>query len=117
MDPRGEVPPPTGGHIVRRSHRVLVMVGSALTMTLVAFLLALREAWRGAIPVAWVLLASVAFHALAVAVPLFNTRDAYQYAMQGRIAAIHGANPYVATPNDYRSDPLFPYIGPEWRAS
>ncbi len=42
---------------------------------------------------------------LAVAVPPQGSKDLWAYAMQGRIVAIHHANPYVHPPTEYRADP------------
>src|SRR4051794_32999734 len=88
---------------------VLIAVGT--------FLYALRAAWRGELPLRWVLILGIAFHVAVVFLPLLLSRDVYSYAFYGRISSLHGANPYVATPVDFRGDRLFPLIGPQWRAT
>jgi alpha-1,6-mannosyltransferase len=88
---------------------VLIAVGT--------FLYALRAAWRGELPLRWVLILGIALHVAVVFLPLLLSRDVYSYAFYGRIASLHGANPYVATPVDFRADRLFPLIGPQWRAT
>jgi hypothetical protein len=80
-----------------------------------AFLFALREAWRGHLSVRIVLWLGVGFIAVAVLMPLLFSRDVYSYSMYGRIASIHHANPYVATPDRFPSDPVFHLVGPQWR--
>ena len=47
-------------------------------------------------------------------VPLLFSRDVYSYAFYGRIAAVHGENPYVHTPVEFAGDDLWPLIGPKW---
>jgi hypothetical protein len=42
--------------------------------------------------------------------------DAWTYWDYGRIAAVHGANPYRATPADFPSDPAYAWAGRGWRA-
>jgi alpha-1,6-mannosyltransferase len=79
------------------------------------FLLALREAWRGRISFRFALWLGVAFAAVAVVLPLLFSRDVYSYAIYGRIASVHHANPYVDLPQQFSSDPVFPFVGTGWR--
>ena len=51
---------------------------------------------------------------VATMVPLLFSRDVYSYAFYGRIAAVHGENPYVHTPVEFAGDDLWPLIGPKW---
>jgi alpha-1,6-mannosyltransferase len=80
-----------------------------------AFLFVLREAWQRNLGVRLVLWISIAFVVVSSALPVLLSRDVYSYTIYGRIASVHHANPYVAVPNDFRSDPVFPVVGPEWR--
>jgi hypothetical protein len=61
-----------------------------------------------------VLVLAVAYHAALLLLPLLFSRDVYSYAAYGRIAAIHSANPYVATPADYPHDVIARFVGPKW---
>jgi hypothetical protein len=47
--------------------------------------------------------------------PLLISTDAWTYWDYGRIAAVHGANPYVANPDDFTADPAFRWAGSGWR--
>ena len=47
--------------------------------------------------------------------PLLLSTDAWTYWDYGRIAAVHDANPYEATPSDFPDDPAFPCVGTAWR--
>lgn len=44
----------------------------------------------------------------ACALPNIN-RDIYNYILSGRVAAIHGANPYEVAPDRFPGDPIYPY--------
>lgn len=86
-----------------------------LVFASVAFVYAVREAWRGRITVRLALTLGIAFNLLMLAVPLLLSRDVYNYAMYGRILSVHHANPYVAVPADYPADPIFELSGEKWR--
>ncbi len=79
-----------------------------------AFLLVLREAWRGNLPARLVIGLAVSYHVVVLFLPLLFSRDVYSYGIYGRIVSVHHANPYVATPADFLGDPFSPYVGPKW---
>ena len=87
----------------------------AAALAVAGFLALLRSAWQGAIGLRTVVWCSVAATVIvATMVPLLFSRDVYSYAFYGRIAAVHGENPYVRTPVEFAGDPLWPLIGPKW---
>jgi hypothetical protein len=49
--------------------------------------------------------------------PLLLSTDAWAYWAYGRIAAVHDANPYRDTPQDFPRDPALPHVGTDWRDS
>ncbi|MFN8233230.1 MAG: hypothetical protein U0V56_07095 [Actinomycetota bacterium] len=79
-----------------------------------SFLVVLRAAWQGRVSVRAVFALTVAYHVVVLVLPLLFSRDVYSYALYGRIAGVHGANPYVATPADFPEDPLSLLVGPKW---
>ena len=79
-----------------------------------AFVFALVQAWRGGVSLRSVLILGLALHALALAVPLFLSRDVYSYAIYGRMLSEHGANPYTAIPAAFASDPMYPLVSVDW---
>jgi len=79
-----------------------------------AFLLLLREAWRGTVRLRAVLILAVGYHVALLLLPLLFSRDVYSYAYYGKIAATYQANPYVATPADFPGDALAAFVGPKW---
>jgi hypothetical protein len=52
---------------------------------------------------------------LPLAGPVLLSTDAYTYWMYGRVAAVHGGNPYVDEPRGYPDDPAYPRMGADWR--
>ena len=93
----------------------LVGVGvAAVGLSAVAFLLVLRAAWRGELPMRTVVTLVIASHVVVVFLPLLFSRDVYSYAMYGRIASVYHANPYVSTPADFPADPFTSLVGQKW---
>ncbi len=63
------------------------------------------------------------FGATLVLLPSLPSDDVFSYILYGRIAAVHGANPLVATPGDFSGDPFLSLVfwrgtrsvyGPAW---
>ncbi|HEX2031581.1 MAG TPA: hypothetical protein VHL78_09290 [Actinomycetota bacterium] len=79
-----------------------------------AFLYALLEAWRGRLPLRWVLVVGLGLHVLALLTPLFLSRDVYSYAIYGRMVSVHGVNPYVDIPAGFAGDPVYPLVSVDW---
>ena len=106
-------------HASSMSNNVLVAAGVPVTIfAVVAFLLLLREAWRGNVSLRSVLILFIAYHVVVLMLPLLFSRDVYSYAFYGRIVAVYHGNPYVQTPLHYVSDPgarpLWHLLGPKW---
>jgi hypothetical protein len=99
----------------RLSRDVVAVVGAAVLFAAVgAFLYALRQAWAGALTVRRVIAVAVVLHASAVVIPVFLSRDVYSYAIYGRMVSEYGANPYVAIPAEFTSDPVYPLVSVDW---
>lgn len=62
-----------------------------------------------------VLTLAVAIQLAPLGAPLLLSTDAWTYWDYGRIAAVHGGNPYRETPNDYPADPAYAWAGSGWR--
>jgi hypothetical protein len=54
---------------------------------------------------------------LAVALPPVASGDVWCYAMYGRIAAFHHANPYLVPPSFFRRDPFLGRVPKAWRST
>lgn len=97
-----------------RGGALVALAVGAVALAALGFLLALRAAWRGEVGVGVVLGLTAVAHLAVLTLPLLLSRDVYSYGMYGRIAAVHGANPYVTVPADLTRDPLFGLVGPRW---
>jgi alpha-1,6-mannosyltransferase len=85
-----------------------------VVVVLVAFGLLLGEAWARKVRLSAVLLASAISLAISVAAPLLLSRDVYTYAGYGRIEALYGHNPYVATLSSFPHDPFVAVTPGQW---
>ena len=102
-------------HLDRLQGDPLLAIGVlAALLATAAFLLLLREAFRGKVSVGAVAVVVVGAHALLLLVPLLFSRDVYSYAFYGRIAGVYGGNPYVQTPLDHSGDMLWNFVGSQW---
>jgi len=57
---------------------------------------------------------ALAIQVVPLAAPLLISTDAWTYWDYARIAAVHGANPYVRTPDDFPQDAAFRHVGTGW---
>ncbi|HEX6845031.1 MAG TPA: glycosyltransferase 87 family protein [Actinomycetota bacterium] len=96
----------------------LMVVGLLATAaSAVAFLLVVREAWAGRLPMRTVAILAVVYHVVVLMLPLLFSRDVYSYAYYGRIVSTYGGNPYVRTPDDFPLNSLWPLTWPGWRGT
>jgi Glycosyltransferase family 87 len=82
-----------------------------------AYVLALWAIDRGGARLAAVALLAAAIQLAPLSAPLILSSDAWVYWDYGRIAAVHGGNPYREPPDAYPADPAFAYIPEGWRHS
>jgi hypothetical protein len=96
----------------------LVLIGTAALVTAAAgFLMVLREAWQGRLPMRTAVILAVAANLIVLTLPLLFSRDVYSYVFQGRIFSTYGANPYSATPADFELNSIFEVTWPGWRGT
>lgn len=91
-----------------------VFGAAALFAAAGAFLYSLGVAWRGRLTVRRVVVVGILLHLLALAIPLFLSRDVYSYAIYGRMVSEHGANPYTVIPAAFAADPVYPLVSVDW---
>jgi hypothetical protein len=80
-----------------------------------AYLVGVLVLERLAVRTRAVVLLACAVQIVPLAAPVLLSTDAYAYWDYGRIAAVHGANPYEETPLDFPEDPAFPFVGADLR--
>ena len=82
-----------------------------------AFVLYVAGTWLargGAYSLRTAVAVAVVVQAMALAAPLLLSKDVYLYWAGGRIAVVHHASPYRATPADYPDDPAHAYVSEIW---
>jgi hypothetical protein len=105
--------PDTGGRLAGDRAWAAAFLG-CLAAAFVAYLGGLWLVRRGG-RVALVGALAVAIQLAPLAAPPLLSSDVYTYWDYGRIAAVHGASPYRATPADFPRDPAFARVGADWR--
>lgn len=101
--------------IDRLSRGVVAALGAMVIFAAAgAFLYALGRAWRGELPVRRVIAVGLLLHALALAMPVFLSRDVYSYGFYGRMVSRYGANPYTEIPASFAHDPAYPFVSVDW---
>lgn len=109
------VRPGTALGLDRLSREGLAVLGAAaLFAAALAFLWALRAAWHGELTIRRVLIVGVLLHILAIAIPLFLSRDVYSYGIYGRMVSRLGANPYATIPAAFFDDPSYRLVSVDW---
>ena len=106
-----------GGRIASDDPAAVVASVLAIALVVVGFGLVARVAWRGELSLRATFLLAAIGCVVVLAMPLLYSRDVYSYALYGRIAAFHHANPYVVTPAEVSTDPFFPLVGSQWRST
>jgi hypothetical protein len=97
------------------SRDALAVVGAAaLFGAALAFLWSLRAAWRGELTVRRIVILGLLLHLLAVAIPVFLSRDVYSYTIYGRMVSRLGANPYATIPAAFFDDPSYRLVSVDW---
>jgi hypothetical protein len=107
--------PGHGGHLVGDRGWAWAFLGclAAAFVVYLAGLWLLRSGGRLAVVAAL----AAAIQLVPLGAPLLLSSDAWTYWDYGRIAAVHGGNPYRAVPEDYPRDVAAPYVGAAWRDS
>jgi len=90
---------------------LFAMLAGAFAAYLVALVLLQRAPPR----LAAVMTIAVAVQLAPLGAPLLLSTDAWTYWDYGRIAAVHGGNPYVDRPSSFPDDPALREMGARWR--
>lgn len=102
-------------HLSDVGRRGLTAVAWALLLAVVAaFAVVIVEAWWKRVQVGAVLTAASCSIVVAVSAPLLLSRDVYTYAAYGRIEALYGSNPYLATLSTFPHDPFVAVASVQW---
>jgi alpha-1,6-mannosyltransferase len=88
---------------------------AALACAFALYLLGLLLLSRRSATLSAVLVVAVAIQLAPLAAPLLLSTDGYSYWDYGRIAAVHGGNPYKDRPSRWPSDPAYRRMGKDWQ--
>jgi len=81
-----------------------------------ALMLLLTRGQRGAvISKRWAIVLIAALHAIVFAGPILISTDIFSYIAYARMGVEHGLNPYLHGPVAISRDPVFQYVGHDWR--
>jgi hypothetical protein len=69
---------------------------------------------KGGLSLRVAVITAVLVQTLPIAGPLLLSKDVYGYWSEARLAVVHHANPYSATPGQFPSDPSYPYVSEIW---
>jgi hypothetical protein len=99
----------------RLGYRVFLI---ALLLSVAAYAgliaLALRSGAE-AISKKWAIVLIAALHAIVFAGPILISTDVFSYIAYARMGVEHGLNPYLHGPAAISDDPVFQYVGHDWR--
>lgn len=62
----------------------------------------------------WAVVLVAALHVIVLAGPILISTDVFSYIAYARMGVLHGVNPYVHGPIWIETDPIFPFVGPDW---
>jgi hypothetical protein len=63
----------------------------------------------------WAIALTVALQAIVFAGPILLSTDVFSYIAYARMGIVHGVNPYIHGPQSIVSDPIFHYVGKDWK--
>ena len=96
---------------------VTALAAAIVAVAAFAFIALIREALAGRVRPRLVSVAAAVSVGATLLVPPLLSRDVYSYASYGRIAAVHGGNPYAEAPADHPDDPFTLVGSPAWLRS
>ena len=101
-----------GERLGYRVFLIALLVSAAAYAGLVA--LALRSGAR-AISKRWAIVLIAALQLIVFAGPILISTDVFSYIAYARMGVEHGLNPYLHGPAAISGDPVFQYVGHDWR--
>jgi Glycosyltransferase family 87 len=69
----------------------------------------------GAVSKRWAIILVAALHAIVFAGPILLSTDVFSYIAYARMGVEHGLNPYLHGPIAIAHDPVYPYVGQDWK--
>jgi hypothetical protein len=111
--------PPIAGWLAgigeRLGYRVFLIPILVFAGAYAAMLLLTRRPRGKAISKRWAIALIAALHAIVFAGPILISTDVFSYIAYARMGVEHGINPYLHGPVAISGDPVFQYVGHDWR--
>jgi Glycosyltransferase family 87 len=89
---------------------LLVLVGAYAGIVLLA-----ANRRLDAISVRWAIALLAALELIVFAGPILLSTDVFSYIAYARMGVTHGVNPYIHGPHSIFGDPVYRYVGSDWR--
>jgi hypothetical protein len=99
----------------RLGYRVFLIAILVFGAAYGAILLLTRRAGAPAISKRWAIALIGLLHAIVFAGPILISTDVFSYIAYARMGVVHGINPYLHGPAAISHDPIFQYVGHNWR--
>lgn len=99
-----------GGIGERLGYRVFLIALLASAGAYAGMLLLARH-----ISARWAIALTVALQAIVFAGPILVSTDVFSYIAYARMGIVHGINPYIHGPVSIAGDPVYHYVGKDWK--
>jgi hypothetical protein len=63
----------------------------------------------------WAIGLTAALHAIVLMGPILLSTDVFSYVAYARMGVVHGVNPYLHGPQSIVGDPVYHYVGKDWK--
>ena len=103
---------PIGQRLGYRTFLIALLVGAG---AYTGILVLTRAPALGAISKRSAIVLIAALHAIVFIGPILLSTDVFSYIAYARMGVEHGLNPYVHGPSAISTDPVFKYVGHDWR--
>lgn len=94
----------------RLGYRVFLIALLAFTGAYAGMLLS-----AGRVSARWAIGVILALHAIVFAGPILLSTDVFSYIAYARMGVEHGINPYLHGPQSIAGDPIYHYVGRDWK--
>jgi hypothetical protein len=99
----------------RLTYRVFLIAILAMAGAYAALLALARRARGAALSKRSALILIAALHVIVFAGPILISTDVFSYVAYARMGVLHGLNPYLHGPGAIAHDPVYRYVGQDWR--
>jgi alpha-1,6-mannosyltransferase len=99
----------------RLGYRVFLIAILLFTAGYAGLLALARRSGIGGISKRWAIIFIGALHVIVFAGPILLSTDVFSYIAYARMGVEHGINPYLHGPAAIVNDPVYPYVGQDWK--